>query len=173
MVAHVLTLLAMQTKVHHQEHGFQSGDIVRAVARPSRNSPDLPVGKQSTFRMPRSASYIFSQNSIFPADGPLNRTSDHASVIITPLRVTLPHGGSTAVFATFVPPHASVSTLPVYSGPIEVASDMGTQRVSYLDAVGNLYDRTALDTTDAFFGYKLPAIWNGSMVPQRDGESYS
>jgi hypothetical protein len=74
---------------------------------------------------------------------------------------------------TFTPPVISNSTLPVYSGFIQIASGSETQRVSYLGAVGNLKDEIVLDTTDAYFGYGLPTIWNGTDEPQEKVTTYS
>ena len=106
-------------------------------------------------------------------DGPLNLTSDHANVHFSQSQVTVRPGGSAQIIATFIPPAISSSTLPVYSGFIEIASDSEAQRVSYLGAVGSLKHEVVLDTTDELFGFKLPAILNSSGDPQQHVTTYT
>lgn len=93
-------------------------------------------------------------------DGPVPLTANYATVLLSQSQVTLRAGGSVTIIATFIPPKISSSTLPVYSGFIQIATSAETQRVSYLGAAGSLKDSAVLDTTDAFFGFSLPAILN-------------
>lgn len=132
--------------------------------------------KPLTYRLSHVAAgtaLTFEAGSIFPADGPLNLTTDRATVHIVPSQLTVPPGGTGTVIATFTPPHIGASTLPVYSGFIQVAGGGETQRVAYLGAVGDLKARTVLDTTDEFFGEKIPAIWNATGDFQEGVQAYN
>lgn len=111
--------------------------------------------------------------TIYAAVGPLNLTSEYASVRLSQSQVTVRPGGSATVVATFAAPKVhDPSTYPVYSGFIEIASGSETQHVSYLGAVGNLKNKQVLDNTDQFFGFQIPAIVDTAGNPKINA-SYS
>ncbi|GJE92794.1 peptidase S8 family domain-containing protein [Phanerochaete sordida] len=131
--------------------------------------------KSVTYKLshvPAGTALTYEPDSIFAADGPVNLTHTHARVHLSSAHITLPPGGSAVITATFTPPRLSASTLPVYSGFITLTSTTETLRVAYLGAVGDLHARTVLDTTDAFFGYKLPALWNATGGRQVGVQTY-
>lgn len=95
----------------------------------------------------------------FPADFPVPQTADAATVRIIPSTLTLGPGSSGTVIASISPPKGlDASTLPVYSGFIQVKSATETLKVSYLGVAASLKDAQVVDNTDAFFGVETPVL---------------
>ncbi|KZV93701.1 subtilisin-like protease [Exidia glandulosa HHB12029] len=99
----------------------------------------------------------------FPADFPVPLTSDAASVRITPSTLTLSPGGTGIAVVTITPPKGvDASTLPVFSGFIQVKSATETLKVSYLGLAASLKNAQVVDNTDAFFGLVTPVLIDGA-----------
>ncbi|KAF8800239.1 subtilisin-like protease [Phlegmacium glaucopus] len=124
--------------------------------------------------VPAGTALTVQPGSIFTALGPVPLSAVAASVEMTPSTFIVLPGQSQSVVTKFTPPSGlDISTYPVYSGFIEIASDSETVHVSYLGLLGNLRDKQVIDTTDVVLGYTLPAIINATQSPQVDPTNYT
>jgi hypothetical protein len=87
--------------------------------------------------------------------------------------VTVRAGQTAQVQLTFTAPHSDPKSYPVYSGFVEIASPLETLKVTYLGVASSLKDKTILDTSDAFFGVKLPALLDATGQPQSTDSEYT
>ncbi|CCA68627.1 related to subtilisin-like serine protease [Serendipita indica DSM 11827] len=118
--------------------------VYTLLHRPAGTAQSLPAG------------------SIQPNLYPVPLTSDFATVSM-PTSVTVNPGQSKSVSIQITAPRVDASTIPVYTGYIQIASDSGeTLSVTYMGIASKLRDATILDNTDEMFGFKLPALLDAS-----------
>ncbi|PVF93857.1 subtilisin-like protein [Serendipita vermifera] len=95
---------------------------------------------------------------------PVPLTADAASVSM-PQSITIRAGETRSFEVNILPPDIDPSTIPVYSGYIEVASQSGeVLTITYLGIASALRDATILDNTSELLGVKLPSL----LDPQGD-----
>ncbi|KAL0959395.1 hypothetical protein HGRIS_014644 [Hohenbuehelia grisea] len=98
-------------------------------------------------------------NSAHAALGPLDPVDAGADVVIEPSEFTVAPGATQNVEISFTAPkNVDEVQLPVFSGFIKIDSPTASLQVTYMGTVGDLKKQTILETTDAFFGIKLPAL---------------
>ncbi|KAH9484870.1 Minor extracellular protease vpr [Psilocybe cubensis] len=123
---------------------------------------------------PAGTALTIRPGTIFPATGPVPLSTKAASVSIVPSSFTLRPGQSQTVIASFRPPTGlDASTYPVYSGFIDVVSGSENYHVSYLGLLGSLKNKQVVDNTDAFFGFKLPAVLDATGDIQTAATNYT
>ncbi|KAK1224337.1 hypothetical protein PQX77_012766 [Marasmius sp. AFHP31] len=115
---------------------------------------------------PASTAITIEVDSMLPSLGPVPLTDAPAQVKLTPSTFTLAPNAVQIVKAEFTEPTGlDKKSLPVYSGFIQVQADSDSKplHVSYMGAVGSVYDQPVLDTTDTIEkGLNLPAVLLGS-----------
>ncbi|KAG8859613.1 hypothetical protein FRB91_007499 [Serendipita sp. 411] len=106
---------------------------------------------------PAGTAQTLPAGSIQPIPFPVPLTADAASVSM-PQTVTVQARSSKSVSISIKAPNVDPSTIPVYTGYIEIASQSGeVLSVAYMGIASKLRDATILDNTADFFGEKLPA----------------
>ncbi|PVF93858.1 subtilisin-like protein [Serendipita vermifera] len=104
---------------------------------------------------------------------PVPLTADVATVTI-PSTITVEAGQTESFDVTFTAPNVDPSTIPVYSGYIEIAAEDGeVLSVTYLGTASRLHDATIIDTTDYFFGEKIPATVDSEGNITADEQTYT
>lgn len=111
--------------------------------------------------------------SIFASLGPVPLTNATARVKISPKSLTVGPGESKTVSLSFTAPAADASSLPVFSGFINVVGTNETVHVTYLGAAASLKDQTVVDNTDSYFGVTLPIILDGAGNVQTNPTNYT
>ncbi|KAK0213189.1 pyrolysin [Desarmillaria ectypa] len=111
--------------------------------------------------------------SIFASLGPVPLNNATAMVKINPKSLTVGPGESKTVSLSFTAPAADQSSLPVFSGFINVVGADETLHVTYLGAAASLKDRTVIDNTDSYFGVTLPVILGGAGNVQTKPTNYT
>ncbi|KAJ7045850.1 subtilisin-like protease [Mycena alexandri] len=96
-----------------------------------------------------------------------------ATISFSASTVTLHPQQTHHITATFSPPDALNTTLPVYSGFIEVVGASETLKVTYLGVAAALRETPVLDTSSEFFGIPLPALINAQGRPQEAPTNYT
>jgi hypothetical protein len=114
---------------------------------------------------------VASQGTVSP--GPVPLGNEFASVLFTGDHILVPAWQTGEVEVVFVQPVADHTTLPVYSGFIQIKSASETLKVTYLGVAARLKDKTVLDTSNKFFGFPLPALVNASGAPQTGEATYT
>ncbi|KAL0063639.1 hypothetical protein AAF712_009437 [Marasmius tenuissimus] len=111
---------------------------------------------------PASTAITIEVDSMLPSLGPVPLTDAPAQVKLTPTTFTLAPNAVQTIKAEFTEPKGlDKKSLPVYSGFIQVQADGDSKplHVSYMGAVGSVYDQPVLDTTDTIKkGLNLPAV---------------
>ncbi|KAK0437979.1 pyrolysin [Desarmillaria tabescens] len=111
--------------------------------------------------------------SIFASLGPVPLTNATARVRIRPKCLVVGPGESKNVSISFTAPTVDTSSLPVFSGFINIVGANETLHVTYLGAAAALKDRTIIDDTDSYFGVTLPVILGGAGNVQTDPTNYT
>lgn len=112
--------------------------------------------------------------SFFPALGPVPLTTDQANVVFSESTFTVPAGGRHTITVRFTLPQTiAESTLPVFSGFINIVS--GTERVhaSYIGLAASLIDQQTLDDSDFVFGVTIPAVLDSVGNVQEEPTNYT
>ena len=98
-----------------------------------------------------------------PATGPVPLSPSGATVEFFPSELTVWPGTSETVFVIIKPPKGLNSAdNPVFSGFLEIANAQESYHVTYLGLASALKDTHVVDNTDAFFGVKIPAIFDSN-----------
>lgn len=91
--------------------------------------------------------------------GPVEMQKAAATVHLSLHTVPLLPGASLPVIAHFSAPTGLDSNrLPVFSGFIQIAGNNETLHIPYMGAAAALKDKAVLDTTNVYFGYKIPSL---------------
>ncbi|KAJ7747220.1 pyrolysin [Mycena metata] len=96
-----------------------------------------------------------------------------ATVTFSASTITLHAQQTHHITATFSPPDGLNTTLPVYSGFIEVTAANETLKVTYLGVAATLRETPVLDTSSEFFGIPLPALITAQGRPQGGPTNYT
>ena len=102
---------------------------------------------------------------------PLNQK--FASVQFSSDTVTVAAGETQSVSIDFTPPAEDSTTLPVYSGFIEIASADDAVKVTYMGVAGKLKDKSVFDTSNRIFGMSLPTLLAADGNPQTNSTTYT
>lgn len=84
-----------------------------------------------------------------------------AKVLISAPKITVGPGQTAEVVVTINPPTGvNASSLPIFSGFIQISSKTENLHVSYLGLAGALKDQQVVDPTTFFFGVPTPVLLN-------------
>jgi len=97
-----------------------------------------------------------------------------ATVKLSTTSVTVRPGQTVTITATFTQPTGlDPTTIPVYSGFIQIQSATEMLHVTYLGAASSLKNALIVDNTDQFFGVQIPAIIDGNGDVQEGPLTYT
>ncbi|KAI0335098.1 subtilisin-like protease [Cubamyces sp. BRFM 1775] len=109
--------------------------------------------------VPAGTALTFQPGTIFPADGPVPLSANFATVKLSQTSFTVRPGQTQEITALISPPTGlDPTTVPVFSGFIEISNAQESYQVSYLGLAGALKDVQVVDDTDVFFGVNLPVL---------------
>ncbi|OBZ70623.1 Minor extracellular protease vpr [Grifola frondosa] len=124
--------------------------------------------------IPAGTALTFQSGTIFAADGPVPLSTQYANVVFSESSFTVYPGQIHEITAHISPPSGfDSSTLPVFSGFIEIANANESYQVTYLGVAGSLKNVQVVDNTDQFFGVKIPAIIDSAGNYQNGTANYT
>jgi len=124
--------------------------------------------------IPAGTALSLQPGTPFPEDGPVPLSTQFATVKFSETSFTVHPGQTQEITAHITPPSGiDPSTLPIFSGFIQIASETESYQVTYLGLAAALINAQVVDDSDVFFGVDLPVVIDASGNFQNTTTNYT